>query len=211
MLLGEFVLNTPLTHSQKLMPMVESLLGMLDLKVRDFDLMIACEGPGSFTGVRIGLSTVKAFAQPFGIPVVTETSLSLLAGAFPRFEGIILSMLDAKRNEVYYGVMRWEGNKLVKLEEDVEEISLLLDRVTKAYPEESIVLVGDALEVYESTIEPFIKFPNLKLASGVQNVPRASQFSYLIESESTRLGYLDVKANYMRKSQAERDLKRKDA
>jgi len=77
--IGEMMLNTPLTHSQKLMPLIESLIGQLSLKIKDFDGFCVCQGPGSFTGVRIGISTVKAFAQAHGGFVVTETSMGLLA------------------------------------------------------------------------------------------------------------------------------------
>lgn len=69
-LLGEMTINHPKTHSQKLMPIIESLCASLDLKIADMDTIAVAGGPGSFTGVRIGLSAAKALAQPFNLPIL---------------------------------------------------------------------------------------------------------------------------------------------
>jgi len=212
-LIGEFMLNTPNTHSQKLMPLIESIFEMLHLKIKDLDLIIACEGPGSFTGVRIGLSTVKAFAQPYNIPLITETSLTMLAAPFRYYDGIIVPVIDAKRNEVYFGEMAWENGRLIKYKEGVETLTELLERLLLLYPEKSILLVGDATEVYRDIIEKHIQDHtknhtqvSLLIADANDNIPKASSLGFLIGSDRERLTYHEVKANYMRKSQAERDL-----
>ncbi|MBF4694486.1 tRNA (adenosine(37)-N6)-threonylcarbamoyltransferase complex dimerization subunit type 1 TsaB [Fusibacter ferrireducens] len=208
-LIGEFLLNTPNTHSQKLMPLVESILEMLHLKIRDLDLIIACEGPGSFTGVRIGLSTVKAFAQPYNIPLITETSLTMLAAPFKYYNGIIVPIIDAKRGEVYFGEMEWQEGQFIKHREDVEALSELLERLMQSYPKKPILLVGDATEIYKEIIDSHMQnHPemNVQLADENENIPKASHLGFLIGTDRAHLTYHDVKANYMRKSQAERDL-----
>lgn len=208
-LIGEFLLNTPNTHSQKLMPLVESILEMLHLKIKDLDLIIACEGPGSFTGVRIGLSTVKAFAQPYDIPLLTETSLTMLAAPFKHYDGIIVPVIDAKRSEVYFGEMEWENGHFIKHKEGVEAITELLERLILSYPGKPILLVGDATEIYKEFIENHIQSHpqvNISLADENENISKASSLGFLIGSDRDHLTYHDVKANYMRKSQAERDL-----
>ena len=111
-LLGEMTINHPKTHSQKLMPIIEALCTSLGLKIKDMDLIAVAGGPGSFTGVRIGLSAAKAFAQPFDIPVVMVSSLKGLAYNLPGFDGIICPILDARRGEVYAG-LHTDGSRTV--------------------------------------------------------------------------------------------------
>ncbi|GAU75631.1 tRNA (adenosine(37)-N6)-threonylcarbamoyltransferase complex dimerization subunit type 1 TsaB [Fusibacter sp. 3D3] len=208
-LIGEFLLNTPNTHSQKLMPLIESLLEMLHLKIKDLDLIIACEGPGSFTGVRIGLSTVKAFAQPYNIPLLTETSLTMLAAPFKHYGGIVVPIIDAKRSEVYFGEMEWKNDLFVKHNEGVASLTGLLERLMQVYPDKPILLVGDATEIYKAVIETHIQANtqmHISIADENESIPKASSLGFLIGSDRERLTYHDVKANYMRKSQAERDL-----
>ncbi len=209
-LIGEFLLNTPNTHSQKLMPLVEAILEMLHLKIKDLDLIIACEGPGSFTGVRIGLSTVKAFSQPYDVPLITETSLTMLAAPFKQYEGLIVPIIDAKRSEVYFGEMEWQEDLFIKHKEGVESLIELLERLMHIYPEKPILLVGDATEIYREVIEKHIQNhagAHITIADKNDNIPKASSLGFLIGSGRDHLTYHDVKANYMRKSQAERDLK----
>ena len=204
-LLGEFLLNTPIKHSQKLMPMIESLLGMLGLRVKDIGLILACEGPGSFTGVRIGLSTVKAFAQVCDIPVITDTSMAILAGAFQTYRGIIIPVIDAKRGDVYFGEMYWEKNMLYKIDEGTENIVELLNRISGKYLDKEILLIGDGVSIYKDEISKYLKHPAFALAGGDSDIPRASSLKYLMYKTEDKISYKEVRANYMRKSQAERD------
>ena len=78
-LICEYTINTKKTHSQKLMPMIENMLGLSDLNVREIDAIAVCEGPGSFTGFRIGMATAKAIAHVNDIPVIGVNSLEALA------------------------------------------------------------------------------------------------------------------------------------
>ena len=78
-LICEYTINTKKTHSQKLMPMIENMLGLSDLNVREIDAIAVCEGPGSFTGLRIGMATAKAIAHVNDIPVIGVNSLEALA------------------------------------------------------------------------------------------------------------------------------------
>jgi len=210
--MGEMMLNTPLTHSQKLMPLIESLIGQLSLKIKDFDGFCVCEGPGSFTGVRIGLSSAKAFAQAHGGFVVTETSMGLLALGNIIHEGIILAALDAKRREVYYGIYRSNGKVITKIEEDVMPLSNLLEKVENMFSAERILCVGEALNIYSdefSALKEHWNKNNYILGSENHNLIHASSFAHLPLTSDQFKTYQDVKANYMRKSQAERDRDKK--
>lgn len=102
--LCEIVFDASDTHSATLMPAVDACLGGAHAKIDDMDLFAVVSGPGSFTGLRIGLATVKAFAAVKQRPVAPVTSLRVLAAAFPYSSLPVLPMIDARRGEVYAGL-----------------------------------------------------------------------------------------------------------
>ena len=108
-LICEYTINTKKTHSQKLMPMIENMLNLSDLNVREIDAIAVCEGPGSFTGLRIGMATAKAIAHVNDIPVIGVNSLEVLAANMNLCDKKICSILDAQRNQVYTGRYHYEG------------------------------------------------------------------------------------------------------
>jgi len=201
-LVGDIFVNDTTTHSQKLMPIVHDLLTQTGTKLSEIDAYYVCEGPGSFTGVRIGIATVKGFAQPFKKPVVTFPSMFLIASGAKHHEGLIVPVIDAKREEVYYGVYSWDDGTLSTLEEGVEALEQLLTYLEEKYPGEPMLLLGDATSSYPHLFE---KHTGFLLGTMIEGIPRASNLaisSLPLDAASTV--YL-AKANYMRKSQAERD------
>ena len=132
-LICEYTINTKKTHSQKLMPMIENMLSLSDLNVREIDAIAVCEGPGSFTGLRIGMATAKAIAHVNDIPVIGVNSLEVLAANMNLCDKKICSILDAQRNQVYTGRYHYEGTKLVEIKEIANiEIPAASNNVTKA-------------------------------------------------------------------------------
>ncbi len=200
-MLGDVFINDTTTHSQKLMPIVHEVLMKTQTKISDIDVYYVCEGPGSFTGVRIGIATVKGFAQPFQKPVVTFPSMFLIASGVKNHEGLIVPVIDAKRGEVYYGVYAWESGVLCTLEEGVEPLEDLLPYLEEKYSRE-LLLVGDALLSYPLIIE---KHPRFVLGSSDAGMPRASNLEVTSLKRDETSTVFSAKANYMRKSQAERD------
>ncbi|MBE0451013.1 MAG: tRNA (adenosine(37)-N6)-threonylcarbamoyltransferase complex dimerization subunit type 1 TsaB [Clostridia bacterium] len=205
---GEFTIHTERTHSEKLMPMIESLMRGLDLKIEDIDEFVVCEGPGSFTGVRIGISTVKAFAQPFDKPIKTFTSMKLLSGAFSYHDGLVLSMVDAKRDSVYYGLYRWHHGCVLTVEEGVKNIEVLLNDLENHFLNEHVMVTGDATWIYR---DAFKRLDNLNLHNQYVMTDQkiavlsASNYRHIEDDKGEVHKYNEVKANYMKKSQAERD------
>ena len=104
LLLGEYILNHKKTHSQKIMTMIEQILSELELNVQDIDIFAAAIGPGSFTGLRIGVATVKALAHATGKPVVSVGTLEALAYNVPYAEHIIVPIMDASVYAVIAGI-----------------------------------------------------------------------------------------------------------
>ena len=128
-ILCEMQLTSGKTHSQRVMPMVDQALALCEMSVSDIDLFGAVLGPGSFTGVRIGVSTVKALAHAAGKPCIGVDALEALAVNVTGFDGVICPILDARAQQVY-GAMFESGMPPVRLTEDVaEKLTLFLDRV----------------------------------------------------------------------------------
>jgi tRNA threonylcarbamoyl adenosine modification protein YeaZ len=125
-LICEYTVNTKTTHSQKLMPMIENMLSISEVNIKEIDAIAICIGPGSFTGLRIGMATAKALSHVNNLPIVGVNSLELLAGNMDLSDKKICSILDAQRTQVYMGQYKFENNKLVEIKSvDVVEIDEL--------------------------------------------------------------------------------------
>lgn len=114
------------THSQRVMPMADAALAMNDMTAAEIDVFGAVTGPGSFTGVRIGVSTVKALAHAAGKPCVAVDALEALAANVTAFDGVVCPILDARAQQVYGAIFK-NGERV--LEDTVEKLALFLDRV----------------------------------------------------------------------------------
>ena len=146
----EMQLTSGRTHSQRVMPMVDTALSLCELTPAEIDIFGAVVGPGSFTGVRIGVSTVKALAQVTGKPCLGVDALEALAANAEGFPGVICPILDARAQQVY-GAMFDGGMPPVRLCEDVAEpLSAFLERV-EATGRDALFL-GDGAEAMEEAI-----------------------------------------------------------
>ncbi len=210
-LLGEFTINHPRTHSQKLMPLVDSLLKSLDMTMKDIDLIAVARGPGSFTGVRIGVATVKGLAQPYDIPVLGISSLEGMANNLTYCSELICPIMDARRNQVYTGVYKWENKRLVKVTDEAPlTIEELIDILKNK--EEKIIFLGDGLSKYKDDL--IDKLGDRAIISPQYvAMQRASSIAQLAlnkikDGEKTE-NYFDITPTYLRKSEAERQYEEK--
>lgn len=202
-LICEYTINTKKTHSQKLMPMIENMLNISDVNINDIDLIAICEGPGSFTGLRIGMSTVKAISHINKLPIVGVNSLEVLAGNMNLCDKKICSILDAQRTQVYYGKYKFENNKIVELNNiDVIEIDELLQGLSDS--KEEWILVGEAVYKYEDKIKDI---SNISIASSSHNLNKASSLCAIAMDKYNRnvnvYDCYSINPKYIRKSQAE--------
>ncbi|RKD23577.1 tRNA threonylcarbamoyladenosine biosynthesis protein TsaB [Caminicella sporogenes DSM 14501] len=211
-LLGEYTINTPMTHSQKLMPIIDELMKQLDLKMDDIDLIAVSRGPGSFTGIRIGVATAKGLAHPNNIPIIGISSLEGLASNIPFSEYLICPIMDARRNQVYTGVYKWEENKLNNI---VEEAPLTIKELTDILlkRKEKVIFLGDGLNRYGKDIIDKFKDKAI-LAPQYISMQRASSIGQLafnkVKNGDAKLkSYLDIVPVYLRKSEAERQYEEK--
>lgn len=147
-------LDNELTHSQKLMPLIDEILKSNNITLSDLDLFACSVGPGSFTGVRIGVSTVKAFNDVTNIPIVAVSSLESLAyntldSNYKNDAKLVLSIIDAKNDNVYYGLFKRNDDTFTLVEElDAKNIDEMIETLKK-YHSSSILFVGDGAEKHQ--------------------------------------------------------------
>ena len=195
LLKGEFTLNHKLTHSEQMMPLLDSLLSHLELNMSDIDLIGVSVGPGSFTGIRIGVAAANAMAMALDIPVVGISSLEAMAYTAGETAYTIVSTFDAQRDRFYFNAYRFENSELKALEaEDVLEKD---DLIKKLESYDKVLLLGDAVFINEEL--PL----NVKKAKRAVRYVRASSVCELAHRD-----YLLGKTGfavpvYLRKSQAE--------
>jgi tRNA threonylcarbamoyladenosine biosynthesis protein TsaB len=154
-LIAESRLNIKSTYSEKLMTEIDHILRQSMLTISDIDVFGISIGPGSFTGLRIGLSTLKGFAFATGKPIVSVPTLEALAWNFPYSGYPVCTMLDARKNEVYAALFRWEGETFRKV---FDEVAIPADRLLKTIKEtvdnarEKIVFAGEGALLYKREI-----------------------------------------------------------
>ncbi|MGL5346705.1 MAG: tRNA (adenosine(37)-N6)-threonylcarbamoyltransferase complex dimerization subunit type 1 TsaB [Peptostreptococcaceae bacterium] len=202
-LICEYTINTKKTHSQKLMPMIENMLKISEININDIDLIAVCEGPGSFTGLRIGMATAKAISHVNNLPIVTVNSLELLAGNMNLCDKKICSILDAQRTQVYTGQYKFENNELKELKNiDVMEIDALIEELKNT--NEDWIIVGEAVYKY---IDKINEVSNIHIPAPSHNVNKASSLCTIgMNKYNNKIDIHDcysVTPLYIRKSQAE--------
>lgn len=195
----EITLNTALTHSQTLMPMVDEALSLTGWNIGEIDRFVCAHGPGSFTGLRIGIGTVKGLAMGVDKPCVGVSTLKALAYNMWGTEKTIVPIMDARRGEVYAGVYRQEGDSLIQVAPDR---ALPLTDLCAELSGDCIFL-GDGVPVHKETIENLLG-DRAQFAPLSHNLPRAA--ALLAAAENTpSVSYHELSPVYLRKSQAERE------
>lgn len=202
-LLGEITLNNGNTHSETLLPMAESLFRMLSITTADVDLFASSTGPGSFTGVRIGAATLKGMAFGTGKPCVGVSTLEALAYNMRSHKGIICPVMNARRSQVYTAIFESDGEKLVRLAEDMAIGADELDEKLSQY-DSPIYLCGDGIEV---AIECFksTKVEKTPERLRYQSAYSVAQVALRMYEEGKSVSDAELTATYLRLSQAERE------
>ncbi len=201
-LLAEYTVNNGNTHSQTLLPMVEDLLKNFALTPKDIDLFAVSAGPGSFTGVRIGAATVKGLAFAQDKPCIGVSTLEALAYNLKGFAGILCPVMNARRNQVYTALFRWEGDRLSRLMDDSAIAISELDQHLSLYQEE-VYLSGDGYDITKKGLtRPTGDTPvRLRHQSGYS----VAQVAYLLYQSGVRTPDHVLSPTYLRPCQAERE------
>lgn len=194
-----------LTQSELLLPMAEDLLSSLKLGFSDIDIFATSVGPGSFTGVRIGVSLIKGLAFGRGVPCVAVSTLEALAENLIPLEGILVPCMDARRNQVYTATFRCAGEAMSRLTDD-RAISLdALAEELKKY-DEPIFLSGDGYDVAHRALTAkgvkISKTPELLILENAVSVGKAAYRKYTL---GEYVSDTELSPTYLRLPQAERE------
>lgn len=199
-IIGDFNVNQEKTHSESLVPMIETLLKLLGLKLSDIDLFAIAQGPGSFTGLRISMAVIKTLAQVTKKKIIPISTLEALANNSSS-EKYKVSMLDARGNRVY-GALYSPDLKEEIIKEDLYTIDDFSKRVNELGFE--VELIGEICKKYAD------KFENARLLPlNFNSCIGGSLIKLALERKDEVHDLFSLAPNYLRKSQAERDLEKK--
>lgn len=198
-IIADSSINQKETHSEMLIPLIKRMLDDLKIKAGDIDLFAIAKGPGSFTGLRIGMTSLKAMAQALDKPIIGISTLKGMAYSILN-DNYVLSIIDARGKRYFAGLYKWNNRELeMKFEEIVEEQELEkriqgLDKLT---------IVGEAIRKLPLSIKDA---SNIRLAHpGLNN--GISKNIAILAKEQFEKGEIDstfdIMPNYLRKSQAE--------
>ena len=200
-------ITTNLTHSQTLLPLCEQLLHTAGITLADIDCFAVSNGPGSFTGLRIGIGTVKGLAQGINKPCIGVSTLQALCYNYYGLDGVICAAMDARRNQVYTAI--YDANGMQCLLDDcalpVEELGEILNQ----YP--SVTLVGDGAKLVFRQLTD--KLSGLKLAPPAllyQNAASVALAAFDLLEQSEPLQAEALTPRYLRLPQAERERMEKE-
>lgn len=216
--LADFTINSGTTHSQNLVPMVEQAQKFANVELSDIDAFACSIGPGSFTGLRIGIATIKGFAMSLNKPVLSVPTLLGLAYNVSNFDGIVCSIIDAKNDNVYAGIYRDialyndanDTHRLELIDEYVSDnIEVLINKL-KDY-DGDIIFVGDGINAYrdillenlQSDCSNILFAPEYLNGQSALSIARAALD---MASKNEFSDYNTLSPLYLKKSQAEREL-----
>jgi len=202
-LLGEIMIHTKNTHSEKLMPMIQQLLQELQLTMQDVDAVAVTQGPGSFTGLRIGMATAKGLAQGAGKKLIAVPTLDCLAYNILHYPGILCPILNAQKKQVYTALYRSEAE--LKRLSDYQAIAVEQLTQQLCAMNEPVWFVGDGVAAFADVLQQALG-AQCRFAYGHQLLPRAGSLAMLAAQRAEREQFDDLLTAaliYIRKSEAE--------
>ena len=202
--------NTGLTHSQTLMPMIDNTLKSAGFALNDMDYIAVSNGPGSFTGVRIGVSAVKGMAQPLDLKCIEVSTLEAISKPLENTGCYAVSVMDARCNQVYTAQFDCVCGFVRKSDDDAISIDELAEQLKCV--DKPIVLIGDGTQVAYNKLKDILN--NIYMASPSVRYQSAANVCLIaaekIENGESACSAHSVLPKYLRLSQAERELKNKN-
>lgn len=202
-LLAEYTIDNGNTHSETILPMIEAALDMLGLKMADVDIFAVSNGPGSFTGVRIGTATIKGLAFASQKACVGVSTLEALAYNLVGFEGVICPVMNARRSQVYTALFESDGKSLTRLEEDTPMAVSELDEKLAARGVK-VRFCGDGYDVTVPELQKceYIETPRRLRVQSAYSVAMVALDKY---RNGIFCNDAELVSTYLRPSQAERE------
>lgn len=212
-LIGEYFVNIKQTHSQTLMPMVGSIIKSCNINISDIDLFAVSCGPGSFTGVRIGVAAVKGLALPLGKPCAAVSALEALALNLSATHGVVCSVMDARRKQFYNAVFESSDGELKRLTEDRAIAFSELKNEIFAYVNmgKTVFLIGDGAKLCynmlsEESVDGIVLAPQNCMYARASSVALAG---FRLYNAGKTVTPEELLPSYLRLPQAERELNAK--
>lgn len=204
-IIGSSFVNVSLTHSQTLIPMTRELFDNTSTDIKSVDAFAVSAGPGSFTGVRIGVAAVKGMAMPLGKPCIAVSTLEAMAYNLVQEDCMAVAVMDARCSQVYNGIFRVQGGKVERLCRDRALSIDDLARDLKNY-QGKLVLVGDGAELCYNSYKEL--FNNVHLAAEHLRYQNSVGVAYA-SLDKPYLTAEELMPVYLRLPQAERELKKR--
>lgn len=214
-LLTEHFLHSGFTHSQTLMPMLDFCLNISKTDINEIEQFVVTGGPGSFTGLRIGMATVKGLAIAKNIPCKVVSTIKTLAYNLIDFNGFIVPTMDARCNQVYTGFFKCENNVITRVGEDCaihleelkEKIYYYKNSILKNNNGYKIFLLGDGAQLCYNYLQSFSKVEDamVKIVSENLRYQKASSL-FLASLDEEYVSNEAIVPTYLRLCQAQRQL-----
>lgn len=201
---AEMITNLKKNHSIRLMPTIDQLFAEVKWEPKDIDLIAAAKGPGSYTGVRIGVTTAKTFAWALNIPIIGVSTLETMAYEQHHFSGLISPLIDARRGQIYTGLYKKIQGKWLNLEHD--RIILLADWLNMLkQKQEEVLFVGDDVQLHQPEISQALG-SQAEFSSPAFNIPRPSNIGWIgqqLYQQGNRDNLFDFAPAYLQLAEAE--------
>ncbi|CUA81272.1 MULTISPECIES: tRNA (adenosine(37)-N6)-threonylcarbamoyltransferase complex dimerization subunit type 1 TsaB [Anoxybacillus] len=197
---GEMITNLKKNHSIRVMPAIEALLQECEVSPQDLARIVVAKGPGSYTGVRIGVTIAKTLAWTLNIPLVGISSLEVMAANAKYFDGLIVPLMDARRGQIYTGLYKAEGGNIQSIVADQVILATDWANELKSY-NEPILLVGNDSVLHEAVFVEALG-RSVQLASATLHNPRPSELAWLGMNRQPEDVHTFV-PNYIRLAEAE--------
>lgn len=199
-IIGEYVTNIKRNHSTRVLPAIEFMLDDVGYTLQDIDKIVVAEGPGSYTGLRIGVTIGKTLAWTLQIPLSGVSSLQVMAASGRYFPGYVSPLMDARRGNVFTGLYRYEEDKLVQVIEDQHISAEDWARRLTSY-DEPVLFLGNDVPLHKETFQAILQnraqFPAVPL-----NIQRPGELALLGKDAPETPAHSFV-PNYLRLAEAE--------
>ena len=198
-IIGKVMSKTPMRYSDKIIEYTDFLLSQLEMKLSQVECFVVASGPGSFTGLRIGIATAKGFCMAHGKPGIGITTLEALAWRFRWVSDRIAPMIDARRQQIYGALFERAGKGLKVVEEGCVKAPA---EWLKGLPAERCIYVGDAAQMYSQTVAA-LRPEGQVLPTDNCILNELCELGYLRFTRGESYSGANLKADYIRPSDAE--------
>ncbi len=205
-IVAEYTVNLKKTHSQTLLPMIQEIFEMTGLSQKELQAIAVTEGPGSFTGLRIGAATAKGLALALNIPMVGISTLRVMANNYNHCNKLVCPIMDARRNQVYTGIYDCSEEEPVTIFEDCAiTIEALMKELTTINRE--VIFVGDGIPAFREVLdsELMVKHYYAKHNFNRQQASSLAALAAVMVEKNEVISSDAFAPKYFRLSQAERE------